>query len=215
MAPELAGGDQTTIPGAPADPAGPPPIDATTAQLLLHTERLRLQRYVEGHLPPVLSTVVQPVDVLQDVYVEAFRRIAQFRPRDETSVYRWLVTIARNHMSMLLRAYRSRKRAGGSGMRTLSGGGDSLVVMLSELADGRRRTPSGSAAAHEFTAALERAVERLAPGPREAVRLRYLEGLTPAEAAEKMGRSIPAIHMLCQRALQTLRHDLRSASLYL
>jgi RNA polymerase sigma-70 factor (ECF subfamily) len=188
-------------------------IDATTAQMLLHSERSRLQKYVDQHLPKGLTTFIQSADVLQDVYVEAFRRIAQFRPQNETSVFRWLVTIARHHMSMLLRRHRCQKRGGGRA-GSVAGSRDSLILMLDELAD-CHRSPSRSAAAHEFMAALENAVDKLPASLQQAVRLRYLQGWTPDEIAEKMSKTVPAVHMLCHRGLQSLRQELRSASLYI
>jgi RNA polymerase sigma-70 factor (ECF subfamily) len=187
-------------------------LDATTAQVLLHSERLRLLRYIEQHVPKPLASVVQPQDVLQDVYVEAFRRIGHFTSEDETSVFRWLVTIARNHMSMLVRRHRAQKRGGKHEHHPQ--GGESLVLRLAEVAD-QRRTPSRSAAAHEFALAVEGALERLPASQARAIRLRYFDGLTPAEVARTMGTTPGAVYMLFQRGLQLLRQELRSASLYI
>jgi RNA polymerase sigma-70 factor (ECF subfamily) len=190
-----------------------PATRAPAVHVLLVSERARLLLYIERHLPPALRATLQAADVLQDVYVEAFRRIEQFDARDATSVFRWLVTIARCHMVTLLRRHRAQKR-GGSGRSAYAAGGDSLVLFLSELADGRR-SPSRSAAAHEFAVVVERAIERLGESYRLAIRLRYVDGLTPPEAAQRMGKTVAAVHMLCQRGLQAIRQDLRSSALYI
>jgi RNA polymerase sigma-70 factor (ECF subfamily) len=188
-------------------------LDADTAEVLLLEERPRLLRYVAAHMPSRLAPMIAADDVLQDVYVEAFRRIGQFRRHDETSVYRWLVTIARNHLSALLRRHRSQKRGGRS--TSVPHAGDSLVLFLHHVADGRHKSPGGAAASVELISAVERAVGRLDGAMGPAVRLRYLEGLTPAEVAETMGKTVAAVQKLCWRGLQTLRDDLRSASLYI
>jgi RNA polymerase sigma-70 factor (ECF subfamily) len=184
--------------------------------MLLFSEQPRVLAYIERHLPASVAALIQPVDVLQDVYIEAFRRIGSFTRHDETSVYRWLVTIARAQIAMLLRRHRTQKRGGGAGGGTVnvSQASDSLVLLLEDLAV-TRHTPSRSAAGHELRAALEAALARLGRDYAQAIRLRYIEGLTAPEAAEKMGKSVAAVHMLCQRGLQAVRRDLRSASLFI
>jgi RNA polymerase sigma-70 factor (ECF subfamily) len=182
--------------------------------MLFFSEQPRVLAYIERHLPAAVAALFQPVDVLQDVYVEAFRRIGSFTQHDETSVYRWLITIARAQIAMLLRRHRAKKRGGAAGTLNVSQASDSLVLLLEDLAV-TRHTPSRSAAGHELHAALESALARLGDGYAQAIRLRYMDGLTAPEVAERMGRTVAAVHMLCQRGLQAVRRDLRSASLYI
>ena len=86
------------------------PLDPRAAQMLLFSEQPRVLAYI-SHLPASVAALIQPVDVLQDVYIEAFRRIGSFTRHDETSVYRWLITIARAQIAMLLRRHRARSAA--------------------------------------------------------------------------------------------------------
>jgi RNA polymerase sigma factor (sigma-70 family) len=189
------------------------PLDARAAQMLLFSEQPRLLAYIERHLPGAVAAVIQPTDVLQDVYIDAFRRLGSFVRHDETSVYRWLVTIARAQIAMLLRRQRAVKRGRGDTVN-VSQATDSLVLMLEDLAV-TRHTPSRSAASHEVMAVLEQALDRLGGGHAEAIRLRYVDGLTAPEVAARMGRTVAAVHMLCQRGLQAVRRDLRSASQFI
>ncbi len=55
-----------------------------------------------------------------------------------------------------------------------------------------------------------RAVERLEPKYREAVRLRYIDGLTPAEIAEVTGESENNVSVRVHRGLEQLRETLRT-----
>jgi RNA polymerase sigma-70 factor (ECF subfamily) len=57
----------------------------------------------------------------------------------------------------------------------------------------------------ERAAALRERIEALAPDQREAIRLRYLEGLSVAEVAERVGRNENATKQLLHRAMTTLR----------
>jgi RNA polymerase sigma-70 factor (ECF subfamily) len=185
--------------------------EPTSSDLMLFAERARLLAYVKRHLPLELQAWVDPNDVLQDTYFEAFRRLAQFKATDENSAYRWLVTIARHRIIELLRTRRTARRGGLDGQAAQ---GDSVVAMLAELAS-HRRTPSRSAARHEFMAALEQSLNRLPPDLGQALSLRYLQGLSCAEIGEKMGRTERAVHMLCNRALKVVRRELRSVSMYM
>ena len=65
---------------------------------MLHEYTPRLLAYLQRHLPPELCRIVEPQDVLQDTFFEAFQRVADFRPDGDDAAYRWLVTIARNRI---------------------------------------------------------------------------------------------------------------------
>jgi RNA polymerase sigma-70 factor (ECF subfamily) len=193
--------------------------DLAAVEMALSQESGKVLAYLKRHLPQELRSVIEPVDVLQDTYFEAFRRVAEFRSHAAGSVYRWMITIARNRVIDLLRRQRAVKRGGGegAGRNVLADGEfgqDSIVAMLAELAV-HKRTPSRSAAAHELLAAVERSVDRLPEYYREVIRLRYSEGLPIEDAAKRLGRTPAAIKQMCNRAYKALRIELRSASMYI
>jgi RNA polymerase sigma-70 factor, ECF subfamily len=198
-------------------PAGERTRDLAAVELVLSQERRNLLAYLEKHLPHELRPAIEPIDVLQDTYFEAFRRLADFRTEGADSAYRWLVTIARNRVIDLVRMKRALKR-GGEGCRNVLQDGalgeDSVVAMLADLAV-YERTPSRSALAHELMAAIESAVDRLPETYRDVIRWRYLEGLSVEQTAERLGRTPGALKQLCHRACKLLRIEMRSASVYL
>ncbi len=170
-----------------------------------------LLAYVDRHLPNELRSSTDPDDILQDTYYRACQTIRSFTPEGEDCVHRWLVTIARTRMIEVLRLSRSRKRGNGGAANNREE--TEVIVLLEDLAL-YRRTPSQSAASHELLAAVEQSVHRLPPAYREVVTYRYLEGLTVGDTAARMRRTDDAIHWLSCRALDALRIDLRSASLF-
>jgi len=112
----------------------------------------------------------------------------------------------------LLRMHNAAKRDG----RRVTGDelrNGSIEVLLQDLAT-YYRTPSRSAAAHELMAILEGCIGHLPSDQREAVRLRYLEGLSLKEVSAKMSRSEGAVQMLALRGLTEVRRELKSASLF-
>jgi len=196
------GDKEVTIPTDPAE--------AVAESLRTHGARLR--QYVVRHLTPELKEWLDPQDVTQDVFVEAFRRRGDFPVRDAEEAVRWLLTIARNRLISLVRQHRALKRAAPSG-RVRLGLGDSLVTMLEDLGV-YRRTPSRSAAAREFFTAVDDALARIPSAYAEVIRLRHVEGLSQKEAAARMGRTEKAVEALCTRGLAALRVEMRSASLF-
>jgi RNA polymerase sigma-70 factor (ECF subfamily) len=180
-------------------------------QMLLIAERGRLLAYIRKHFPMGLQPMIDPGDILHDTYFEAVRRLQTFRPTDDTSTFRLLVTIARRRIAQLLRVS-GRAKHGGKSRRIAQS--DSIVAMLSELA-AHQKTPSRSASGHEFMAALEQSLCRLPQDLRTAVTLRYIQGMSPTEIADKMERTERAVHQLCYRGVQMVRRELRSASMFI
>jgi RNA polymerase sigma-70 factor (ECF subfamily) len=193
--------------------------DPTAWEQLLRTFRQRLAAFVDRLLPADVRASVDPQDVLNDTYFEAYRRFAEFDAGDADAVYRWLATIARHRLIDLVRAQRRLKRGGGrlrvgaGGQGVAAGGDDPVVALLHELAV-YERTPSMSAMRHELRAALERSIGRLSGPLREAIRLRHMSGLPFKEVAERMSRTERAVQQLCTRGLRELRTELESASFF-
>src|SRR5688572_14481559 len=95
--------------------SGERPDNLPALESLLAHESDKVLAYLERHLPQELRPTIEPADVLQDTYFEAFRRLSEFRWEGSDCVYRWLVTIARNRVIDLVRMKRALKRGGGEG----------------------------------------------------------------------------------------------------
>ena len=187
--------------------------DVVALELLLYPYRKRLMGYVQAHFPAELRGVIEPRDILQDIWLRAIGGISGFKSDASDPVFRWLLGIARHVIADHLRYVRTAKR---KDKHTAPGGpreSDSMVRLLEELAT-YHRTPSKSAASHELMIALDSAIERL-PNDQVALRLRYLTGMKSKEIADLMHRSEGSISMLCNRALKNLRLEMKSASFYI
>src|SRR4051812_42065253 len=88
--------------------------DETAFAALLRLHSAPLEHYVRRQLPNDLAGACDVPDVLQDIYLEAFRRIGEFAAVDSTSIQRWLTTIARNRIVDVVRHHRALKRGGGA-----------------------------------------------------------------------------------------------------
>jgi len=182
--------------------------DAAALATLLQEYEPRLLTYVNRRLPAEVQNLSSPDDLVQDTCYEACRMIRGFVPQDPGSFYRWLVRIANLRVKATIQKYRSRRT------RAVSAGTseDTSVLSAIEQLVAYRRTPSASAAAHEFVSEVERSLERLIPAYRQVLTARFIDGLNVDETAARMNKSSDQVYVLSTRALGALREQLRSAS---
>jgi len=182
--------------------------------LLRHHDRL--EAFVQHKLPPALRGSFDAEDILQTTYAHAFRHIKTFEPQGPEAFYAWLTKIAENRLRDLVRRHRAAKRGGGRSPARAQGAGISRSsIDLLGVINVDEHTPSRSAAGHEAVAAIHVALAGLGDDCREAIRLRYLEGLSVADVAARIGRSPRAVHGLCYRGLRRLRAAMGRASAFL
>ncbi len=185
--------------------------DPQAFEQLLIAMHPRLLAEVRRALPTCLRAFIEPSDVLQDTYYDAYNHFKSFTPEGDDATYRWLRQIARNRMLELLRRHRAMKRGGGH--RTLDAAAlaatsDSVEWALEQVVI-YQRTPSASAMAHEAIAAVEAAVDRLPADYREVINLRYIATLPVRTVAIRLRTTEAAVKMTCVRALERLRTELR------
>lgn len=127
-------------------------------------------------------------DVTSETFLRALRSIGSisYQGRD---VGAWFVTIARNIVFDHVKSSRYR-----------------LEVTTAELADNREVTdgPEQEVLTDATNAELLRCVAQLGDDQRECVTLRFIQGLSVAETAARMGRNEGAIKALQHRAVRRL-----------
>ncbi len=187
----------------------PGPSGPVSLQLMLYRHGRVLTLYVAHLMPPSLAVALDPTDVVQDVYLEAMRRSAEFRPNDEDHVRRWLKTIARRRVVDLLRHHEAAKRGGGA-VGPGQGAGGSTVGLLEQMAL-YHRTPSQSAMQHEVFALVKRSLADLPDDYATVLRLVFIDGLSDKIVAARLARTEKSVHHLCKRAVEALQLRLRSS----
>jgi RNA polymerase sigma-70 factor (ECF subfamily) len=164
--------------------------------------RLQIGRPLQGK--------VDASDLVQETFLRAHLAFAQFRGHTEAELLGWLRQILLSQLVNHVRHYRGRRRdlrrerdlaaALEQSSRHLDAG---LFAQLS--------SPSQQAARREQAVLLADALGRLPDDYREVIVLRHLEGLTFAEVAARLGRSVDSVDKLWVRALARLRGSLRGA----
>ncbi|KQN93160.1 RNA polymerase subunit sigma [Sphingomonas sp. Leaf231] len=128
-------------------------------------------------------------DVLQDVYVQVWRRAGAFEP-GRASPITWLATIARNRALDWRRAHARAPFAGGAAMP--------------EIADPATGAEQGLLDADEG-ARLRACLEQLEVRQRHAIRTAFYEGVTYAELALREAVPLATMKSMVRRALIRLR----------
>jgi RNA polymerase sigma-70 factor, ECF subfamily len=184
--------------------------DALTALLNRHGPAVRRRLVIN----PLWQAVLDPADVMQVTYLEAFLRIHQLEARDGEGFRAWLDRLAQNNLRDAIRELEAQKRPDPRRQVVRGPENDSAATLLETLSDGGP-TASHIAASRESKQALEDALCRLPPMYAQVVRLHDLDGQSVGGVGMAMDRSPGSVCMLRARALDRLRELLGPASRYL
>ena len=184
--------------------------DREAAGELLELHRERLTRMVRLRLDPRVQGRMGVSDVLQEAYLEAARRLADYLRAPDMPFYLWLRFIAGQRVLMVHRRHlRVKARAAGREVRLEAAAGPaaSSICVAAELA-GRETSPTLAAARAELRDRLAEALESMEPIDREVLTLRHLEHLSNAEASRVLGIDPDAASKRYVRALRRMREAL-------
>lgn len=162
-------------------------------------------------ISPVWRAVLDPADVMQVTYLEAFLQIRRFDPTRTTPFSAWLRRIAENNLRDAVRGLERQKQPQPADRIRPSRLEDSLVGLYN-LLGADSATPSRNLREAESCEHLERAIRALPERYQQVVRLYDLECLPIDEVTRRTGRSAGAVHMLRARAHDRLRAGLQSLS---
>ncbi|MBI4600888.1 MAG: sigma-70 family RNA polymerase sigma factor [Planctomycetes bacterium] len=174
---------------------------------LLELYRNYLRVLASAQLGADLRLRLDPSDLVQETFLEAYRDFRRFQGTSERELVAWLRQILVRNLADQAKHHRAKGR---DPRRE-----ESLEAMLERssiqvhqaLARGIS-SPSVQAARREKAVVLADALARLSDDYREVIVLRNLQHLKFDEIAVRMGRSSSAVRTLWARALVKLRHVL-------
>jgi RNA polymerase sigma-70 factor (ECF subfamily) len=178
-----------------------------TAALAEYVEgrRLQLLAYITRHLGAALKSRIEADDIFQETNLEAIRRIAELGPV-ERDPFGWLCQIAEQRLiDAHRRLFGAQKRSASREVGLSSPGDDTQHSPLINLLVASMTTPSAAFSRDQKEMQLAHALEALPEEGREALRLRYVEGLPTKEIAARLGKTDGAIRVLLTRSLSRLQ----------
>jgi RNA polymerase sigma-70 factor (ECF subfamily) len=174
---------------------------------LFERYRPRLNRMVEARLDPRARTRVSAADVVQDIYIDAVKRIEHFRAKPTMSFFAWIRWVANQRIIDVHRRHLG-ARMRDAGQEWSLDRPMSVGIHSSWLADqlaGSFTSPSEAVMKGEILARLEHSLETLASADRELLALRHFEELSNLEVAEILGITPAAASKRYVRALKRLK----------
>jgi RNA polymerase sigma-70 factor, ECF subfamily len=174
---------------------------------LLGRHRQALRRMVELRMDRALRQRVDASDIVQDVLIEANRRLTDYLGDPRMPFQLWLRHIARDRLIDAHRRHRVAARRSVDREQALEarpGLDHSAFDLAAQLCD-RELTPAAAATRHELERRFQAALETLDEQDREVVLLRHFEQLSNQETAAVLGLSEPAAGMRYLRAVRRLR----------
>jgi len=177
--------------------------DEGAAQELFSRYFPRLRDRLKRRMLPRFRLKSAESDVIQEAYMAAYLRLAEFEDRGPGSFARWLGGITDNKLREEIRRNVGTEKR--DVRRELANGGTNS----SFGATSGEGTPSSAAMASEEVVALARAIDGMPDQYRTVLRLLYERKLSLKEAGEQMSRSPDAVRMLYGRALAALAESMR------
>jgi RNA polymerase sigma-70 factor, ECF subfamily len=181
-------------------------LDALAEYLIL--VRKPLLAFIERQLGAGLRRKIEGDDVFQEVSVEAVRSLAEadFEYRDP---FGWLCQISeRRIIDAHRRFFGAQKRDAGREVPLGSPGGDSQHAGLIDLLAASLTTATQALSRKGREIRLLEALATLPEEQREALRLRYVDGLPSKEIAERLGKTDGSVRVMLTRALARLQQIL-------
>ena len=149
-----------------------------------------------GLILRILNNREEAEDVLQDVFIQVWRRAADF-DENRGRPFTWLVTLARSRAIDRLRSLASRERT------ALAGSRDANEVVSDAASD---------AFLSEQRGLVNFALDQLPEEQRHPLMLAYFDGLTQSEIATRLGTPLGTIKTRMRSGLMKLRELLSGKS---
>ncbi len=181
--------------------------DAAARNELLERHREALRRMIAMRLDPMLARRLDASDIVQDVLVEANRRLADYLEKARMPFHLWLRHLARDRVIDAHRMHRVAARRSVDREQALdrAAGDDRSALDLASLLADRELTPAAAATHHELEIRFQGAIELLDDTDREVILMRHFEQLSNGEVAQALELSEPAAGMRYLRAMRRLR----------
>ncbi|MBX3416169.1 MAG: sigma-70 family RNA polymerase sigma factor [Pirellulaceae bacterium] len=181
---------------------------------LMDRHREALRQMVRMRLDQRIKKRVDVSDVVQDVLIEANRRLGDYIANPVMSFRLWLRQIAKDRIIDAHRRHRVSARRSVDREQTPASprGLDKSSIQLAALLNDKQLTPAEKALQKEMAKRVEQAILELEEKDSEIIVMRHYEHLTNQEVAAALSLTEPAASMRYLRALRRLKAILQDGS---
>ena len=174
---------------------------------LMDRHRNSLRQLIRMRLDHQIQRRVDVSDVVQDVLIEANRRLQRFLDNPIMPFHLWLRQIARDRIIDAHRRHRvsARRSVDREQRMSVPQGYDQSSLNLAAMIGDDRLTPAAAALQKEIASRIELSITKLDEKDSEIVIMRHYELLTNQEIAQALDLSEPAASMRYLRAVRRLK----------
>lgn len=167
----------------------------------------RLRQMLYFRLDPRVASRVDVDDLLQEVFIDAQKRLSHFAATPEgSSAYVWLRLVAVQTLCDLHRRHLGTQARDAARDQSLNqAGGNSTATSMAHVLAGNLTSPSQAIQRAEAVDAVQRALQQMEEIDREVLALRNFEDLSNQEVAEVLGINQGAASLRYVRALKRLQ----------
>lgn len=184
--------------------------DSAAVDNLLDRHRESLRRMIGMRLDHKIKRRVDVSDIVQEVLVEANRRLQDYLQNPVMAFHLWIRQIAKDRIIDAHRRHRvSAKRSIDREQPLVAAGAvdQSTVELAAQLCD-PELTPAAAATQRELAQHIQQSISLLPDRDREIILMRHYEQLSNQDIAEVLELTEPAASMRYLRALKKLRQIL-------
>jgi RNA polymerase sigma-70 factor, ECF subfamily len=181
--------------------------DPEAVNRLMDRHRDSLRRMVQLRLDQRIQRRIDVSDIVQDVLVEANRRLQDYLDQPGMPYHLWLRQIAQDRIIDAHRRHRASAKRSVDRERPLAipAAGDHSTMELAAQLAGRDLTPAAAATQAEMARLVEAAIAKLPDQDCEIIIMRHYEQLSNQEIAQALGLTEPAASMRYLRAIRRLK----------
>lgn len=174
----------------------------------IESRRSQLLGYIHNNLGPALRRKLEPEDILQEVVVSALATPDQFAVSGRDP-FRLLCQLAEQRIIDAHRHHVAAQKRSADREVSIERPADANQAFgFIDLLIASMTSPSQAFSRDQKEMRLQWAVSNLPEEQREALRLRYVEGLPTRDVAERLGKTDGAIRVLLSRTLAKLQEVL-------
>ncbi len=184
--------------------------DEDAVERLLARHRESVRRMISMRLDPMLQRRLDASDIVQDVLVEAHRRLENYLKNPSMPFHLWLRHLAKDH---IIDAHRKHRKAAKRSVdkekpinSPIFSDASSVNLAYQLVADGA--TPQAQLIQAELEQRFQLAMAELSDEDREIILMRHFEQLSNQDLAKAFNITEPAASMRYLRALKKLRKKL-------
>jgi RNA polymerase sigma-70 factor (ECF subfamily) len=187
--------------------------DKSAVNQLMDRHRNSLDRLIRMRLDKKIQNRIGVSDVVQDVLIEANRRLPRYLESPAMPFHLWVRQIARDRIIDAHRRHRvSAKRSVDREQRmVVPRGCDQSSIHLASLLGDSRLTPAAAAMQKEMARKVEASISMLDDKDSEIIVMRHYEHLTNQEISRLLVLCEPAASMRYLRAIRRLREVMQNS----